>query len=60
MSNELFDCIKSPGYFIEVAEGSAWLTKDGSVTTEWNERGLWETREQARRALMESMNETSN
>lgn len=44
-----------PGYIVELAEGGPWLKLDLSVTTEWSERGVWPTKEQAEAAAEQSL-----
>jgi hypothetical protein len=50
-------CMEIPGYICEVVEGSAWLTKDGKLTTVWQERGVWNTPEEAQKAAEKAMRE---
>ena len=38
---------KIPGYILDVCDGSAWITPDGQVTDQWQERGIWPTPEAA-------------
>lgn len=40
-------CEPIPGYIVECRNGTGWLTKDGSVTQVWQERGVWATPELA-------------
>jgi hypothetical protein len=44
---------EAPGFILDVFDGSAWMTKDGQVTTEWKERGVWGTYEEAEKAMKE-------
>ena len=44
-------CEPAPGYILEVAENGPWLRQDGSVTDQWNERGVWATSAEAAAAL---------
>lgn len=44
-------CQPAPGYFLEVAEGGPWFRQDGTVTTEFAERGLWASISEAGIAL---------
>lgn len=41
----------APGYILDVFDGSAWMTQDGQVTTEWGSRGIWQTIEEAQAAM---------
>lgn len=43
-------CQEIPGFIVEIARGGPWLTKDGWWTTEWLERGVWDTPEAAEAA----------
>ena len=43
-------CIEIPG-FILVVKDKGWLTKDGMVTNVFCERGVWESEEDAEKAL---------
>lgn len=40
-------CQEITGYILDVFDGSAWVTQDGRITTEWSERGVWPTQEAA-------------
>lgn len=44
-------CEEHPGFILDVFDGSAWITQDGRVTTEWAERGVWPTEEAAAQAM---------
>lgn len=39
------------GYYVELCENSAWLTKDGKVTCWYEERGVWDEYVDAELAL---------
>lgn len=41
------------GYCIDMFEGSVWLRRDGSVTPNWDERGIWPTLEEAQAFMRE-------
>ncbi len=43
-------CMEIPG-FIMIVKGGGWLTKDGKVTENFEERGVWETPEDAEMAM---------
>ena len=43
-------CQEIPGFILDVFDGSAWITQDGQVTTEWSQRGIWPTVEAAEAA----------
>lgn len=43
------------GYIIDIFDGSAWLTRDLKVTTQWHERGIWTTSEEAKAAMDEAL-----
>lgn len=45
-------------HFIEVVAGCVWLTQELKTTANFSERGLWDTKEEARAALVQSFNET--
>jgi hypothetical protein len=45
--------MEAPGFIISIFDDSAWMTKDGRVTTEWKERGVWGTYEEAEKAMKE-------
>lgn len=44
-------CAPAPGYILTVFDGAAWLKQDGTVTREWQERGVWPTEHEAAVAL---------
>lgn len=48
-------CVEIPGFLIVVADGEAWLTRDGRVTAVWSERGVWPTVEEASEAAGRSL-----
>ena len=37
------ECVEIPGYIIVIEMGKSWLTKDGILTTNFKERGIWKT-----------------
>lgn len=45
------NCQEIPGYILVVEIGKKWITKDGLVTEDFAERGIWATPEDADRAL---------
>ena len=40
-----------PGYCIDMFEGSVWLTKEGKITPNYDDRGIWMTLPEAEAAL---------
>jgi hypothetical protein len=50
-------CQEAPGYIVDLFEGSAWLTLGLGVTTNWSERGIWATQEEAQAAMVAVMKE---
>lgn len=40
-------CMEIPGLILVLVPGESWLTKDGEVTTNFRERGVWDTVEEA-------------
>jgi hypothetical protein len=44
-------CIEIPGFIIVVSEEKAWLTKDGNVTDDFKQRGVWETEKEVEDAI---------
>lgn len=49
-------CMEIPGFIIDVFDGSAWLTQDGKVTSRWEERGFWQTIEEAEEMMQRVLN----
>ena len=45
-------CVEIPGYFLTIS-GVGWFKKDGGVTRVFSERGVWETQEDAQKAIDE-------
>ena len=43
-------CMEIAGFILVIEEGKSWLTKDGVSTTNFNERGIWDTPEEAEAA----------
>lgn len=44
-----------PGYYVEVFEGGPWLTKDLTVTLDFESRGVWPTQAEAEAARDRSL-----
>jgi hypothetical protein len=46
-------CQPAPGYIVpvRVAGPKAWLTQEGTVTCDWQQRGIWPTEKAAREAI---------
>jgi hypothetical protein len=40
-------CMAIAGFILVVEEGKSWLTKDGKVTTNFKDRGVWDTPEES-------------
>jgi len=40
-------CLPTPGYILDILNGSCWITQAGTVTDKWHERGIWPTPEAA-------------
>ena len=36
-------CLEIPGFILVIEEGKSWLMQYGGVTTNFTERGVWET-----------------
>ena len=47
----MLSSLNFPGYCIEMFEGSVWLTKEGKITPNYDERGIWMTLPEAKAAL---------
>lgn len=47
--------IESNGWYVELAPGGPWLAQDYSVTCDFEQRGLWVTREEAQKAIDRSL-----
>lgn len=45
------ECLEIPGVLLVIEPGRLWLSKDGVITDQWNERGIWETEQDALNAL---------
>jgi hypothetical protein len=43
--------MEMPGFILVVKPGEAWLRADGTVTCDWDHRGVWGTAEDAEAAL---------
>lgn len=43
-------CIETAGFILVIEPGISWLRKDLTMTTNWTERGVWETAEDAEAA----------
>lgn len=48
-------CQEIPGFIVDFFDGSAWLTKECQVTTEWDKRGVWATYEEAETEMMRAL-----
>lgn len=44
-------CIETEGFILVNEIGKLWLRKDLTITDIWEERGIWETAEDAETAL---------
>jgi hypothetical protein len=42
-------------FHVEIAENGPWLASDGTVTAVWEERGRWNTQDDAQAALAASL-----
>jgi len=40
-------CMEIPGYILTVKNGKAWITSGGQVTSNFAERGVWGSQEDA-------------
>jgi hypothetical protein len=47
--------IKPHGYYIELAENGPWLTFDGEVTLDFEERGIWPSKPKAQAAIRDAL-----
>jgi len=45
------NCIEIDGYILTVIPKKLWLTVDGFLTEDWNERGIWTSPKKAKKAL---------
>ena len=44
-------CQPAPGYILQLDGDNLWLTQDGGITDQWEQRGVWATPEAAQAAL---------
>ena len=37
------NCLQLPGLILEAADRKTWITKEKTLTRNWEKRGIWET-----------------